>query len=175
MTYAFGMGLSVLFFALSVILGGVAWLAMRRPHVLAEIGATLKEAELKRFSPKNSLFIFGPTINHPPCRLQRRLLKPAVAALIRDDVTVMEVYGDLTPRKNGEEVGWLDPSLLRHAMNADDGFWVIYVDGDGMARLRSEAPMLAADILERVGLDAPSPLAPAAKRSSAVLKRLRAA
>ena len=169
------MGLSVLFFALSVILGGVAWLAMRRPEVLAEIGATLKEAELKRFSPKNTLFIFGPTVNHPPCRLQRRLLKPAVAALIRDDVTVMEVYGDLTPRKNGEEVDWLDPSLLRHAMNADNGFWIIFVDGDGKALLRSQAPMLAADILERVGLEPPLPLTATGKRRSAVLRRLRAA
>lgn len=169
------MGLSVLFFALSVILGGVAWLAMRRPEVLAEIGATLKEAELKRFSPKNTLFLFGPSVNHPPCRLQRRLLKPAVAALIRDDVTVMEVYGDGMPRKNGEAVDWLDPSLLRHAMNADNGFWVIFVDEDGKALLRSEAPMLAADILERIGLDAPTPLGAPTKRKSAVLKRLRAA
>lgn len=175
MTYAFGMGLTVLFFALSVVLGGVAWLALRRPHVLAEIGATLKEAELKRFSPKKTLFIFGPTINHPPCRLQRRLLKPAIAALIRDDVTVMEVYGDLTPRKNGKEVDWLDPSLLRHAMNADDGFFVVYVDGEGRALLRSAAPMLAADILERIGLDAPLTLAQPSKRNSAVLRRLRAA
>jgi hypothetical protein len=169
------MGLSVLFFALSVILGGVAWLAMRRPEVLAEIGATLKAAELKRFSPKNTLFIFGPTVNHPPCRLQRRLLKPAVAALIRDDVTVMEVYGDLTPRKNGEEVDWLDPSLLRHAMNADNGFWIVFVDRDGKALLRSPAPMLAVDILERVGLEAPLPLTASGKRRSAVLRRLRAA
>jgi hypothetical protein len=170
------MGLSVLFFALCVILGGVAWLALRRPQVLAEIGATLKEAELKRFSPKNTLFIFGPSLNHPPCRLQRRLLKPAVAALIRDDVVVMEVYGDLTPRKNGEDVDWLDPSLLRHAMRADDGFCVIFVDGEGKTLLRSAAPMLAADILDRIGIDAPIQLtSPADRKKSAVLRRLRAA
>lgn len=169
------MGLSVLFFSLSVILGAVAWLAMRRPQVLAEIGATLKEAELKRFSPKKTLFIFGPSLNHPPCRLQRRLLKPAVAALIRDDIVVVEVYGDMTPRKNGEDVDWLDPSLLRHAMNADDGFWVIFVDDDGKSVLRSAAPMIAADMLGRIGLDAPAPFAPQGKRKSAVLKRLRAA
>lgn len=169
------MGFSVLFFALALILGGVAWLAMRRPQVLAEIGATLKEAELKRFSPKNSLFIFGPSVNHPPCRLQRRLLKPAIAALIREDIVVMEVYGDGVPRKNGEEVDWLDPSLLRHAMNADNGFWVIYVDDSGKAVLRSAAPMLASDILERIGLSAPIQLPPPGRKKSAVLKRLRAA
>lgn len=169
------MGLSVLFLALAVILVGVAWLAMRRPQVLAEIGATLKEAELKRFSPKNSLFLFGPTTNHPPCRLQRRLLKPAVAALIREDIVVMEVYGDSPPRKNGEEVDWLDPSLLRHAMNADNGFWVVYVDENGKQLLRSAAPMLASDILEGIGLQAPIPLPPPGKKKSAVLKRLRAA
>jgi hypothetical protein len=169
------MGLSVLFFALSVILGGVAWIAMRRPQVLAEIGATLKDAELKRFTPKHSLFIFGPSLNHPPCRLQRRLLKPAIAALIREDIVVMEVYGELTPRKNGEEVDWLDPSLLRHAMNADNGFWVIYVDADGKTLLRSNAPMVAADILGRIGVDAPMQLPAPGKRKSAILKKLSAA
>ena len=169
------MGLAVLFLGLATILGGVAWLAMRRPQVLAEIGATLKEAELKRFSPKTTLFLFEPTINHPPRRLQRRLLKPAVAALIREDIVVMEVYGDDPPRKNGEKVDWLDPSLLRHAMNADNGFHVIYVDEGGKSLLRSAAPMLAADILARIGLEAPLTLPAPGRKKSAVLKRLRAA
>ncbi len=168
------MALSVFFFTLSVILGAVAWLALKRPQVLAAIGATIKEAELKRFSPRKTLFIFAPTANHPPCRLQRRLLKPAVPALIRDDIVVMEVYGSEKPRKNGEEIDWLDPGLLRHAMSADDGFWVVYVDEDGKTVLRSAAPIVAADILVRAGLDAPRS-AQAAGRKSAVLKRLRAA
>lgn len=170
------MGLSVLFFASSVMFAAVAWLALRRPQVFEQLGATLKEAELKRFSPKKTLFIFAPAPNHPPARLQRRLLKAAVAALIRDDVVVMEVYGDALPRKNGEAVDWLDSSLLRHAMNADDGFWVIYVDAAGKTVLRSGAPIVAADILERAGIELLlTPAQGAGRKKSAVLKRLRAA
>jgi hypothetical protein len=168
------MAFSLLFFALCVILGAVAYVAMRKPEALAALGSAVKEAELKRFSAKKTLFIFAPTANHPPCRLQRRLLKPALAALIRDDVVVMEVYGAELPRKNGEPVDWLDPGLLRHAMSADDGFWVIYVDEAGKTVVRSAAPIVAADLLERAGLDLPL-AAPAAGRRSAVLKRLRAA
>lgn len=169
------MGLSFLVIALCLILGGVAALALRQPSLLPHIGASLKGAEMKRFTPKKTLFIIGPTANHPPCRLQRRLLKPAIAALIREDVTVIEIYGDGRPRKNGEEIDWLDASLLRHAMDAEDGFFVIYVDEEGKTVLRSEAPILTADILRRAHLEIdPSP-ALVERRKSAVLKRLRAA
>lgn len=170
------MGLSFLFIFLCLAFGGAAAFALRGPDSAPIFGSSLKEAALKRFSPKNSLFIIGPSANHAPCRLQRRLLKPALAALIREDVTVVEVYGKDLPRKNGEELDWLDPSLLRHALGADEGFYVIYVDAEGKTALRSEAPMLAADILAKVGLEATAgPSASSAKRKSAVLKRLRAA
>ncbi|HOP19619.1 MAG TPA: hypothetical protein PK585_06030 [Amphiplicatus sp.] len=170
------MGLSFLFIFLCLVLGGAATFALRGPDSAPIFGASLKEAALKRFSPKNSLFIVGPTANHAPCRLQRRLLKPALAALIREDVTVVEIYGDERPRKNGEELDWLDPSLLRHALGADEGFYVIYVDEDGKTVLKSEAPMLTADILAKAGLDIPgSSSTGSKKRKSAILKRLRAA
>jgi hypothetical protein len=168
------MAMSILFIVFCLLLGGFAAIAMKSPMLLPGIGASLKDAQLKQFSPKRTLFIFGPTPNHPACRLQRRLLKPAVAALMRDDISIMEVYGNERPRKNGEDVDWLDPSLLRHAMSADGGFWLVYVDESGKSALRSEAPVLAADLLDRAGLEiALTPSSP--RRRSAVLKRLRAA
>ncbi|MEM9617608.1 MAG: hypothetical protein AAF936_06570 [Pseudomonadota bacterium] len=106
--------------------------------------------------------------------MQRRLLKPAIPALIREDVTVMEVYGDDTPRKNGEPIEWLDPSLLRHALDAEHGFFIIYVDDAGKSCFRSEAPMVTADILRRARLDIPPPKGDGPAKSS-VLKKLRAA
>lgn len=168
------MAMSVLFIVFCLLLGGFAAVAVRSPALIPGIGKQLKDAQLKQFSPKKTLFLFGPSPNHPACRLQRRLLKPAVAALVRDDIAVMEVYGDERPRKNGEDIDWLDSSLLRHALNAEGGFYIIYVDGDGKTLLRSEAPVVTADLLERCDLDIPAgPNHP--RRRSAVLKRLRAA
>jgi len=168
------MGLSFFIIAICLAFGLVAAVSAYRPTLSRDIGAGLKRVEtLKQFSPRNTLFIIGPGANHAACRMQRRLLKPAIAALIREDVTVMEVYGDETPRRNGEPIDWLDPSLLRHAMDAEDGFYVIYVNQSGKTLFRSEAPMLTADILSRSRLNINAPSRTTAKTS--VLNKLRAA
>ena len=160
--------------ATCLIFGIVAAVASFRPTILPDLRSQFAKGDLKSFSPRKTLFIIGPCANHPACKMQRRLLKPAIAALIREDVSVIEVYGDDTPRKNGEPITWLDASLLRHAMEAETGFYVIYVDDDGKTRFRSEAPMLTVDVLSRAALDIKPPLKPAANKS-AVLRRLRAA
>lgn len=176
------MGLTLLIIAFCLALGAFAAVASGRPGLMrglahdvrAALGADLKAARPKRFSPKKTLFLIGPSAGHPACRLQRRLLKPAIAAFIREDVTVMEVYGDARPEMNGEPVDWLDAALLRHAMDAEEGFYVIYVDEDGKTAVRSQAPVVAADILARAGLKVDPP-GPGGGRNSAVLKKLRAA
>ncbi|MEZ5921014.1 MAG: hypothetical protein R3C60_06635 [Parvularculaceae bacterium] len=168
------MGLTLLIVSITVIFGAVAFLAARGPIAMPDLKTAIRAAEPKRFSPRNTLFIIGPTANHSACRLQRRLLKPAIAALIREDVSVIEVYGQNRPRLNGEPMDWLDASLMRHAMDAEEGFYVIFVDGDGKTLFRSEAPMLARDIIEqaRLGVDHPDPDGP---KKSLVLRKLRAA
>lgn len=167
------MGLTLLILAICLIFGAIAYFAARGPIATVDLKAAIREVEPKRFSPKNTLFIIGPTANHNACRMQRRLLKPAIAALIREDVSVIEVYGQNRPTKNGETMDWLDASLLRHAMDAEEGFFVIYVDADGKTVFRSEAPMLARDVVARARLgDGPVGGAP---RKSLVLKKLRAA
>jgi hypothetical protein len=169
------MGLTFLIIAICIIFGGVAALSARGPIVLPDFKAAIKGADVKRFSPKKTLFVIGPSVNAHACKIQRRLLKPAIAALIRDDVKVIEVYGDDRPRENGAPMEWLDASLLRHAMNAEEGFFVIYVDIDGQTIFRSEAPMLARDIIKRARLNVePAPSAHPAKKSL-LLKKLRAA
>ncbi len=169
------MGLTLLILATCIGFGAIAYFAAKGPLPVPNIRAAIRETEPKRFSPKNTLFIIGPSPNHNACRLQRRLLKPAIAALISEDVAVIEVYGDMRPTKNGEKMEWLDASLLRHAMNAEDGFYVVYVDQDGKTGFRSEAPMLARDIIERAKLGALRAPDESAKKKSAVLKKLRAA
>ncbi len=169
------MGLSFFIIATCLVFGFIAAMLSLRPNLLPEIGAHLRQAEpMKKFSPRNTLFIIGPTTNHTACRMQRKLLKPAIPALIREDVSVIEVYGDETPRKNGDEIEWLDPSLLRHALDAEQGFFLIYVDPDGKTCFRSEAPMVTADILRRAHLEIAQPNGGPKKKSS-VLKKLRAA
>ncbi|WP_375203716.1 hypothetical protein [Hyphococcus sp.] len=170
------MELTFAIIATCLVFGFIAALASFRPNLIPEIGTSLRNAEtVKKFSPRNTLFIIGPGANHPACRMQRRLLKPAIAALIREDITVMEVYGDATPRQNGDPMDWLDPALLRHALHAEEGFFIIYVDDDGKTLFRSEAPMVTADILSRARLDISAPPKPGASRKNAILKKLRAA
>ncbi|MHA7871442.1 MAG: hypothetical protein ACX939_03740 [Hyphococcus sp.] len=171
------MGLSFFIIATCLIFGFIAAIVSFRPTILPDIRANLRRPEaVKQFSPRNTLFLIGPSANHPACRMQRRLLKPAIPALIRQDVTVIEVYGEDTLRKNGEPIDWLDCSLLRHALDAEHGFYLIYVDDLGKSRFRNEAPMVTADILERARLDIPTPRGgDHAAKSSSVLKKLRAA
>lgn len=166
------MDVSFLAIALMLIAGSVVPLAMRAPELIQPFGRRRGDNESKRFSPNNTLFIIGPGASHPACRMQRRLLKPALAALIRDDVAVMEVYGENRPRKNGEPLDWLDVSLLRRVMGAETGFFVIYVDAHGRTRLRSEAPVVTGDLLAKARLEAPASLP---RRRSAALRRLSAA
>ena len=168
------MGLTLLILAICVIFGAIAYFAARGPIATPDINAALREVEPKRFSPRNTLFMIGPTANHNACRMQRRLLKPAIAALIRADVSVIEVYGQNRPTKNGEEMDWLDAALLRHAMDAEEGFFVVYVDAEGKTMFRSEAPMLARDIIARARLGVDRNGAPPPKKSL-VLRKLRAA
>lgn len=164
--------------------GGLAAIAARRPEVVAgmapRLGAALKSqiaaSQPKRFSPRRTLFVFGPAANHAACRLQRRLIKPALAALIRDDIAVIEVYGDEPPRKNGAAMEWLDPALLRHALDAESGFFLVYIDGSGKTVFRSSAPVVTADLMRAAGLSpGATPERGFSRRDSAVLKRLRAA
>ena len=175
---------SIVIIALCVVFGAFAAYASRRPIVLGEVlpklGRDLKDgfvaSQPKQFSPRRTLFVVGPSANHAACRLQRRLIKPALAALIRADIAVVEVYGDEPARKNGAPLDWLDPALLRHAMDAEEGFHVLFIDDEGKTSFRSQAPVVTQDILERTGLQAPAPgVKSFSRRNAAVLKRLRAA
>lgn len=150
------MGLMLLIIAACLLCGVAAVFAVRNPTIAPQLADTLAQAhkpDLKSFSPRRTLFLIGPHANHAACRMQRRLLKPALAALIRDEVSVVEVYGATTPRKNGELMKWLDPALLRHALDAGEGFFVIYVDAAGKTVFRKEAPMVGADILALAGIE----------------------
>ncbi len=169
---------------LSLAFGGAAAFAARRPDLAsgffprlwAQLKSGFTASKPKRFSPRRTLFVIGPAVNHAACRLQRRLIKPALAALIRDDIAVIEVYGDEKPRKNGATMDWLDSALLRHALDAEQGFFLIFIDDSGKTAFRSPAPVITADLLAATGLKPVEvPQRGFSKRDSAILRRLRAA
>ena len=166
------MSVTALFIAIGIALGLFAAATTREPVVWPSSAHPMLTHGFNQFSPRRTIFIFGTEPDNPGCQLQRRLLKPAVATIIGEDIRVIEVYANLPARQNGNEIKWLDPSLLRHAMDAESGFLLIYVDDNGQTALRSEAPVIAADIFEHAGLGAPDTIEAA---KSAVLKKLSAA
>ncbi|MEO0399285.1 MAG: hypothetical protein AAF224_07645 [Pseudomonadota bacterium] len=168
------MGVTLVIIAVCIVFGLIAAMAGRGPIAMPAAPRPFTKNDLKRFSPQKTLFIIGPSADHPACRLQRRLLKPAIALIIREDLTVIELYGDEAPRQNGEEIDWLDPDLLRHAMAAESGFFVIYVDENGQTTFRSEAPVVSADLFDRIGIVA-DPSSPGRGKTSDVLRKLQAA
>lgn len=173
-----------LIIAATLLFGAVAWLLSRRsrplpslPQISAGIGDSMRAAQPKRFSPKKTLFLIGPSANHPACRLQRKLLKPALSPLMSGGVVVIELYGDDPARKNGAPIEWLDPALLRHAMDAEEGFLIAYVDAEGQTAFRYRAPMLTGDLLVEIGLREEPKRTDGrrfSRQDSAVLNRLRA-
>lgn len=170
--------------AFCVAFGALAGYFNHRPDVAARVSSAISSVgkgdffahQSKQFSPRRTLFVIGAAPNHPACRLQRRLIKPALAAFIRDDISVVEVYGTAPALKNGASIAWLDPALLRHAMDAEDGFHLIFVDDAGKTAFRSLAPVVTHELLVKTGLR-PEPQGPRtfSRRTSDVLRRLRAA
>ncbi len=168
------MGITLVFVGICVAFGVAAAFASSGPLDLPQIPRPLSAKDIKRFTPRKTLFIIGPKADHAACRMQRRLLKPAIALIIREDIKIIELYGDEPARLNGDEMDWLDPSLLRHAMNAEEGFFVIYVDERGRTAFRTEAPMVASDLFARAGVRITRPEAAGLEKSS-TLRKLRAA
>ena len=87
----------------------------------------------------------------------------------------MEIYGDGPPRKNGELLPWLDPSLLRHALDAEEGFAIVYVGEDGKTVFRRQSPMLTDMIAERAGLTVVPPRSVEPRPQSTILRHLHTA
>ncbi len=141
------------------------------PALRADMAETVA---LRRFTLQNALIIVGPDANHRACRLQRRLLKSAVPFLIREDVTIVEIYGATSPRRNGEIMSWLDSSLLRHALEAETGFALIYVDASGRTAFRRASPTLADTIIDLMGLPITLPRKPQHRDPSPELQHLQA-
>ena len=119
------MGLSFFIIATCLVFGFIAALVSVRPNIVPELRANLRRPEaLKQFSPRNTLFLIGPGAIIPPAGCSAVLLKPAIAGA---DPRRCLGYGSLWRRqrraKNGEPIDWLDPALLRHALNAEARFF----------------------------------------------------
>lgn len=168
-----------------LIVGGLAALTSFNTHWFSahhEAVAEFKRNESPNINTKNgqfsvskTLFLIGPSANHPACRLQRKLIKPTIPMLIREDIAVIEIYGDQAPRRNGDILEHIDGSLLRHAFGAEEGFFVVYVDEHGKTIFSKKSPMLTDMIAERTGLLLTPPNPSPEVANSHIIKRLKAA
>ena len=60
------MGFSFLIIAICLAFGAVAAILSFRPDFLDEVSTTIRKTDtVKKFSPRNTLFIIGPAANHP--------------------------------------------------------------------------------------------------------------
>ncbi|MEM6413472.1 MAG: hypothetical protein AAF720_02315 [Pseudomonadota bacterium] len=168
------MSVTLIVIGICLCFGAVAAIAARGPFSFEVRPRAFTRDDLKRFSPQKTLFIIGPSADHSACRLQRRLLKPAIALIIREDLSVIELYGDEQPLKNGDEIDWLDPDLMRHAMGVSSGFHVVYFDQEGRKTFTSNAPIVSNDLFDKIGL-MPRSETSTPETSSRVLSKLRAA
>ncbi len=174
-----------LIIAIFLIIGGLAALSSLNPHWFSERHRAIADFKLGgsasiktkdgHFSLSKTLFIIGPSANHPACRLQRKLIKPTIPMLIRDDIAVIEIYGEHAPRRNGDVLDWIDASLLRHALGAEEGFFVVYVDQTGKTVFSKKSPMLTDMIAERANLHITPPNASPEIANSDIIRRLKAA
>ena len=144
------------FFAALVIAGGSAYAYWH-----------FQKARLSRSRPscdlRRSLIIVGNNHNDPDCVAQRRALKPALIQVRQAQINVIEVYGTLVPRRNGQPLQWLPNDALRRSLGARSGFHLICIDDLDEVVLHMQRPVSQGILSElvrgttRLALPAPEP------------------
>ncbi len=135
-----------------VLLGGIllGYLSMRGRVIIGQIDPENTEEEAAgfgivdlqaNFNPARCLFLIGPEKNDPDCTDQRRAMKPLLQTMLDHDLSIVEIYGDRPPSRNGRVIEWLDTEILRQTMNAENGFHLVYVNDQGRASFHSIDPL----------------------------------
>lgn len=135
-----------------VLLGGIllGYLGMRGRVIIGQIDPENAEEEAAgfgivdlqaNFNPARCLFLIGPEKNDPDCTDQRRAMKPLLQTMLDHDLSIVEIYGDRPPSRNGRVIEWLDTEILRQTMNAENGFHLVYVNDQGRASFHSIDPL----------------------------------
>ena len=115
------------------------------------------------FDLRRSIVIIGAGQNAPDCVTQRRALRPLLMRLRNAGINVVEAYGEMVPRRNGQPLEWLDCDALRRSLGARHGFHLICLDNEAEVILRGRQPVSEAVLSEmiageeRAALPAPTP------------------
>lgn len=104
---------------------------------------------------RRCLVVIGPEQNNPLCVAQRRALKPLLMRVRHIGMNVIELYGSMTPRRNGRPLEWLDNRALRRALKAGTDFHLICLDDESEIILRSQRPVSEAALSEFISMEEP--------------------
>jgi hypothetical protein len=114
---------------------------------------------------RRAIVIFGPEQNDVVCVMQRRALKPLLLRIRSLRISVIEVYGNAEPRKNGDLMDKADNLALRRALRARGGFHLFCLDDDGDIILHGQRAVSHAVLAELIAAEAPAALpAPSAPK-----------
>lgn len=104
---------------------------------------------------RRCLVLIGPEQNDDACVAQRRALKPLLMRVRHIGMNVIEVYGSMTPRRNGRPLEWLDNGALRRTLKAGQGFHLICLDDESEVILRSHRPVSESSLSEFIAMEEP--------------------
>ncbi|WP_370336911.1 hypothetical protein [Parvularcula marina] len=104
---------------------------------------------------RRCLVIIGPEQNDETCIAQRRALKPLLMRVRHIGMNVIELYGSMTPRRNGRPLEWLDNGALRRALKVGNGFSLICLDDESEIILRSQKPVSENALSEFIAMEEP--------------------
>ena len=104
---------------------------------------------------RRCLVLIGPEQNDPACVEQRRALKPLLMRVRHIGMNVIELYGGMTPRRNGRPLEWLDNGALRRALKVNQGFHLICLDDESEIILRSHRPVSESALSEFIAMEEP--------------------
>ena len=97
------------------------------------------------------LLVFAPSASDGGARRQRELLEGHRAELEVRDLLEVRLFEDGPGDAENGPVSQRDSARLRRAFDVEDGrFAVVLVGKDGGAKFRSEEPLPARDILDRI-------------------------
>lgn len=104
---------------------------------------------------RRCLVIIGPEQNDEACIAQRRALKPLLMRVRHIGMNVIELYGTMTPRRNGRPLEWLDNAALRRALKINSSFSLICLDDESEIILRSQKPVSENALSEFIAMEEP--------------------
>lgn len=122
----------------------------------SQSGTGRSECDLRR-----SIVIAGRGQNDPACVTQRRAIKPVLMTMRAAGINVVEIYGEMAPRRNGKPLEWVSSRKLSKSLGVASDFHVVCFDDDGGVMLRSRRPVSEAVLAELISAGAqlalPSP------------------